>query len=392
MRDSAALCDRVFLRIPALDGKHATMKLRYKIGLTLLTLVAISLAGLAIALSYEAECGPAPALADNARTMQAIRYRCYGSPDVLKVEDVEVPAVGDDDVLVRVHAAAANPLDWHFMRGEPYIMRLMSGLGAPTDSRLGVDFAGMVEAVGRNVSRFSPGDPVFGGVTGAYGEYVRLRQDRAIVRKPDNLSFEQAAAVGIAGVTALQGLRDKGRIQPGQKVLINGASGGVGTFAVQIAKALGAEVTGVCSTRNVELVRSLGADHVIDYTQENFTESGVQYDLILDNQGNHSLSDTRRAMTPNGILVMVGGESDGNFIGPLKGPLMAMLQGPFVSQQMKNFLAELRQADLEILAGMMESGQVTPVIDRRYPLAQVSEAIRYLETGRARGKVIINVP
>lgn len=372
------------------------MKLRYKIGLTLLTLVAISLAGLAIALSYESDCGPAhtlaQALTDNARTMQAIRYRCYGSPDVLKLEEVEVPAVGDDDVLVRVHAAAANPLDWHYMRGEPYIMRLMSGLGAPTDSRLGVDFAGTVEAVGRNVSRFSPGDAVFGGVTGAYGEYVRLRQDRAIVPKPDNLSFEQAAAVGIAGVTALQGLRDKGRIQPGQKVLINGASGGVGTFAVQIAKALGAEVTGVCSTRNVELVRSLGADHVIDYTQENFTESGVQYDLILDNVGNHSLSDTRRAMTPDGILVMVGGESDGNFIGPLKGPLLAMLQGLFVSQQMENFLAELRQADLEILAGMMESGQVTPVIDRRYSLAQVPEAIRYLEEGRARGKVVIHVP
>jgi NADPH:quinone reductase-like Zn-dependent oxidoreductase len=368
------------------------MSLLYKIGGAVLLLLAVLVIGLMITLSYDSDCSPVSDAGGGAQTMKAIRYSCYGPPEVLEYTDVAVPTIGDDEMLVRVHAAAANPLDWHYLRGEPYLMRLMSGIGAPKDQRLGVDFAGTVEAVGQSVTRFAPGDQVFGGATGAFGEYVRLRQDRAVVHKPANLSFEQAATVGIAGITALQGLRDKGGLQPGDKVLINGASGGVGTFAVQIAKALGAEVTGVCSTRNVELVRSLGADHVVDYKQANFTEGSQHYDLILDNVGNHSLSDLRRVMTPDGVLVMVGGSSDGNFIGPLIGPLSALLQGPFVSQKLAGFLARLSQADLQILADMMESGQVTPVIDRVYPLAETAQAIAYLEEGHARGKVVISVP
>jgi NADPH:quinone reductase-like Zn-dependent oxidoreductase len=368
------------------------MSLLYRIGGAILLLLAVLVIGLMITLSYDSDCGPVSTAGENASTMKAIRYSCYGSPEVLEYADVEVPTIGDEDVLVRVHAAAANPLDWHYLRGEPYLMRLMSGIGAPKDQRLGVDFAGTVEAVGRNVTRLAPGDQVFGGASGAFGEYVRVHQDRAVVRKPDNLSFEQAASVAIAGVTALQGLRDKGRLQRGDKVLINGASGGVGTFAVQIAKALGAEVTGVCSTRNVELVRSLGADHVIDYKQSNFTEDSLQYDLILDNVGNHSLADLRGVMAPDGVLVMVGGSSEGNFIGPLIRPLSALLVGPFVSQELAGFLAHQSQSDLQILASMMESGQVTPVIDRVYTLAETAQAIAYVEEGHARGKVVINVP
>ncbi len=249
--------------------------------------------------------------------MKAIVLCDYGPPDVLKLEDVEKPVPADDQVLVRVRAASVNPLDWHRMRGTPYVGRAEMGLRKPKNTGLGVDFAGTVESVGRNVTRFRPGDEVFGGRTGAFGQYVTVRQDRAVVPKPANLTFEQAAAVPVAAITALQGLRDVGRLQPGQKVLINGASGGVGTFAVQIAKALGADVTGVCSTRNVELVRSIGADRVVDYTREDFTKSGERYDLILDNVGNHSLSECRRALNPKGRYVMVGGPP-GRWINPLR--------------------------------------------------------------------------
>jgi NADPH:quinone reductase-like Zn-dependent oxidoreductase len=298
----------------------------------------------------------------------------------------------DDQVLVKVHAAAVNPLDWHYMRGSPYIMRLGTGLGAPDEPRLGVDFAGTVESVGKDVTRFKPGDAVFGGRTGAFAEFVTVREERALALKPANITFEQAAAVPIAAITALQGLRDKGRLQAGQKVLINGASGGVGTFAVQIAKALGAEVTGVCSTRNVDLVRGLGADHVIDYTRENFTASDQRYDLILDNVGNHSLREVRRALEPNGTLVIVGTSSKGNWVGPLWRPLKAMALSPFVSQELVNIMAQLDPRDLEVLADLMRSGKMTPVIDRRYSLSDVPAAVRYLEEGRARGKVIISVP
>ena len=260
------------------------LKLR-KITNAILLLVAVAIASLALPLSHDSACGPAPALASDATLMKAAVRRCYGPPDVLRLEDVEKPTPADNQVLVRVHAAAVNPLDWHYMRGTPYVMRLETGFGAPKNPRLGVDFSGTVEAVGKDVTRFKPGDEVFGGKFGAFAEYVTVAEDGAIVLKPANLTFEQAASVGVAAITALQALRDAGKIQPGQKVLINGASGGVGTFAVQIAKSFGAEVTGVSSTRNVEMVRSIGADHVIDYTKEDYTQGGEHYDVILDNVG-----------------------------------------------------------------------------------------------------------
>jgi NADPH:quinone reductase-like Zn-dependent oxidoreductase len=334
---------------------------------------------------------PSPSAAPR---MKAIVYHNYGSPDVLRLEEIEKPVPNDNQVLVRVRAASVNPLDWHFMEGTPYIMRAMGvGLLKPNEARLGVDYAGTVEAVGKNVTKFKPGDEVFGGKTGAFAEYVCVLADRAVALKPANITFEQAASVPIAGITALQGLRDKGKIQPGQKVLINGASGGVGTFAVQIAKSFGADVTVVCSTRNLELVQSIGADHVIDYTKEDFTESGQHYDLILDNVGNHSLLEFRRVLNPKGKYVMIGGggPSDQGLIGPLVNPIKALVLSPFVSQDMGMMLAELNQKDLSILGDLMQGGKVTPVIDRTYPLSQISDALRYLEAGHARGKVVITV-
>jgi NADPH:quinone reductase-like Zn-dependent oxidoreductase len=326
--------------------------------------------------------------------MKAVVYTNYGSPDVLEIRDIKKPVPNDDQVLIKVRAASINPLDWHFMEGTPYIMRAIGvGLRKPKDPRLGVDYAGTVEAVGKNVTQFKPGDEVLGGKSGAFAEYVCARADRAIVLKPANITFEQAASVPIAAITALQGLRDKGKIQPGQKVLINGASGGVGTFAVQIAKSFGADVTGVCSTRNLDMVRSLGADHVIDYTKEDFTKNGQRYDLILDNVGTQPLSGFRRVLNPNGILVMIGGggPNDGGLIGPLGRPVKALLLSPFISQKMGMLMAELNKKDLTILGDLMQSGKVTPVIDRTYPLSQIAEAIRYLEQGHARGKVVITV-
>ena len=367
------------------------MRLRYKILNVILILVAVGLVSLALALSHDSACGPAPLLPNNAKLTKAIVHRCYGSPNVLKLEDIEKPSAADDQVLVKVHAASVNPLDWHYMRGTPYLVRLDSGFGKPENPRLGVDFAGTVEAVGKNVKRFKPGDEVFGGKFGAFAEYVSVREDRALALKPANVTFEQAASVPIAALTALQGLRDKGRIQPGQKVLINGASGGVGTFAVQIAKSFGAEVTGVCSTRNVPMVQSIGADHVIDYTQEDFTKGGQRYDLILDNVGSHSLLEYRRALNPKGIFVIVGGPSNGQWIGPLTIPIKALMLSPFVSQKFLPFLAELNKEDLTTVSDLMQAGKLTPVIDRRYKLSEVPAAIRYLEEGHARGKVVITV-
>jgi len=326
--------------------------------------------------------------------MKAVVYTNYGSPDVLEIRDIKKPVPNDDQVLIKVRAASINQLDWHFMEGTPYIMRAIGvGLRKPKDPRLGVDYAGTVEAVGKNVTQFKPGDEVLGGKSGAFAEYVCARADRAIVLKPANITFEQAASVPIAAITALQGLRDKGKIQPGQKVLINGASGGVGTFAVQIAKSFGADVTGVCSTRNLDMVRSLGADHVIDYTKEDFTKSGQRYDLILDNVGTQPLSGFRRALQPKGICVMIGGggPNDGGLIGPLGRPVKALLLSPFISQKMGMLVAELNKKDLTILGDLMQSGKVTPVIDRTYPLSKIAEAIRYLEQGHARGKVVITV-
>lgn len=326
--------------------------------------------------------------------MKAAVYTDYGPPDVLELKEIKKPVPNDDQVLVKVRAASLNPLDWHFLRGTPFIARIgMMGLRKPKNPRLGVDLAGEVEAVGKNVTQFKPGDEVFGQKFGAFAEYVCVRADRAIVLKPTALTFEQAASVPVAAITALQGLRDQGKVQPGQKVLINGASGGVGTFAVQIAKSLGAEVTGVCSTRNLDLVRSLGADHVIDYTKEDFTKGAERYDVILDNVGNQPLSGFQRALKPNGICVMIGGggPNDGGLIGPMGRPIKALLTSPFRSQKMGMFMADVTPQDLNILGEMLQSGKVKPVIDRTYPLSQIREAIRYLEDGHARGKVVLTI-
>ncbi len=325
--------------------------------------------------------------------MKAIVYCDYGLPN-LKLQEIEKPTPADDQLLVRVRAASVNPYDWHFVEGTPKIMRLMGvGLRKPKDTRLGVDFAGTVEAVGKNVTQFKPGDDVFGGRGGAFAEYICPRAYRAVAIKPENITFEQAASVNIAGITALQALRDKGNVQPWQKVLINGASGGVGTFAVQIAKSLGADVTGVCSTKNVDLVRSLGADHVIDYTKEDFAKGEQRYDVILDNVPNHSLSECRRILNPNGKYVMIGGggPNDSRWIGPFGRVINTMILSPFVSQKMGMMMADPSQKDLAVLADMMQSGKVKPVIDRTYKLSEVPEAIRYLEQGHARGKVVITV-
>lgn len=346
---------------------------------------------LALVLSHNSDCGAPAPLAAGTPTMQAIVYRCYGPPEVLKLEDVAKPVPDENQILVKVHAAAVNPLDWHYMRGEPYVMRLGSGLGAPADPGLGVDYAGTIEAVGSKVQRFKPGDEVFGGRSGALAEYVVARADRAVALKPANMSFEQAASVPVAAVTALQALRDKGQLQAGQRVLINGASGGVGTFAVQIAKSLGAEVTGVCSTRNVDMVRAIGADHVVDYTRQDFTEGGQVFDLIVDNVGNRSISELRRALKPDGTLVVIGGRSDDPWLGPLTQVIKARLWSPFVSQRLLMLMAELNPADLETLRDLMLAGKLTPVIDRSFSLAEVPAAIAYLESGRARGKVVVSL-
>jgi NADPH:quinone reductase-like Zn-dependent oxidoreductase len=325
--------------------------------------------------------------------MKAIVYCDYGLTN-LKLDNVEKPVPNDDQLLIKVRAASVNPYDWHFIEGTPYIMRAMGvGLRKPKSTQLGVDFAGTVEAVGKNVTQFKPGDDVFGGKGGAFAEYVCRRAEGAVALKPANITFEQAASVNIAGITALQGLRDKGKVQPGQKVLINGASGGVGTFAVQIAKSYGAEVTGVCSTRNLDLVRSLGADHVIDYTKEDFAKSEQRYDVILDNVGNHSLSECRGVLTPNGKYVLIGGggANEQGLLGGLGKALWAMVFSKFVNQQMGMMMADANGKDLTVLADMMQTGKLKPVIDRTYKLDQVPDAIRYLEEGHARGKVIIAV-
>jgi NADPH:quinone reductase-like Zn-dependent oxidoreductase len=358
----------------------------------LLIIVALVLVAGAVTLSHNSACGTAPALPSTAQTYKAIVYRCYGSSEVLKVEDIERVVPADNEVVVKVHAASVNPLDWHYMRGTPYIMRMDAGLGAPTSTRLGVDYSGTVEAVGKGVTEFKVGDEVFGGKKGAFGEYVNVPIDRVvIVPKPANVSFEQAASTPIAAITALQALRDKGKLQAGQKVLINGASGGVGTFAVQIAKSFGAEVTAVCSTRNVDMVRSIGADHVIDYTKEDFMKSGQRYDLILDNVGNRPLLDYRKVMNADSTFIIVGGPSEGNWLGAMTVPLKAWVMSPFVSQKYQFFLADLNKEDLNLIADLMQTGKVTPVIDRRYKLSQVPEAIAYLEEGHARGKVVIEM-
>lgn len=328
-----------------------------------------------------------------ANAMKAIVYCDYGLAN-LKLEDIEKPTPTDEQILVRVRAASVNPYDWHFVEGTPYVIRAMvTGLRKPKSTRLGVDFAGTVEAVGQNVTQFKRGDEVFGGKGGAFAQYVCPRAAGSVALKPASVTFEQAASLNIAGITALQAVRDKGKVQAGQKVLINGASGGVGTFAVPIAKSFGAEVTGVCSTRNVELVQSLGADHVIDYTKEDFTKGSERYDVMLDNVANHSLSECRRVLKPNGIYVLIGGGTANaqGLLGGLGNALKAMVFSKFVSQKMGMMMADANNKDLTLLAEMVASGKMKPVIDRTYKLSEVPEAIQYLEQGHARGKVVISV-
>jgi NADPH:quinone reductase-like Zn-dependent oxidoreductase len=324
-------------------------------------------------------------------SMRAIVRDRYGSPDVLELKDIAKPLVDDDGVLVRVRAASVNAYDWHLLRGRPFLVRILTGVRRPKSTAVGVDMAGVVEAVGKHVTGFRPGDEVFGHGRGAFAEYVCAGENNFVL-KPANLTFEQAAAVPMAGSTALQALQ-KGRIQPGQKVLINGAAGGVGSFAVQIAKSLGADVTGVCSTRNVEMVRSIGAHHVIDYTKDDFTRSAQRYDVMVDMAGNHSLSACRRVLRADGVLVAVGSaggpDQQPGSVATLVGLLGTLIVSRFTRQRLLPFLATYRKEDLIALTRLIEAGKVTPVIDTRYPLSAVPAALRYLETGHARGKVVI---
>lgn len=322
--------------------------------------------------------------------MKAIVAEQYGSPDVLQLKEVSKPTPQEDEILVKVHAAAANAGDWHLLRGTPFLVRLMTGLLKPKFQILGADVAGTVEAVGANVTKFQPGDEVFGDLSGsgfgAFAEYVSAPED-VFVLKPADVPFEEAAAVLSAALTALQGLRQEGKVQSGQKVLVNGASGGVGTFAVQIAKALGAEVTGVCSTRNVEMVRSIGADHVVDYTQEDFTQNGQQYDLILDAAAFRPLSDYKRALAPTGAYILVGGSTARLFQLMFMGPVFSKKEG----QRFGTFMKKSNQVDMLFMKELLEDRKIVSVIDRRYPLSATPDAIRYLEEGHARGKIIITV-
>jgi len=320
--------------------------------------------------------------------MKAIVYTHYGSPDVLQFKETEKPVPNAGEILVKIYAASANPLDWHLMRGAPFLARLEGGLRKPKDPRFGADLAGRVEAVGSTVTQFQLGDEVFGAWTGSFAEYATVPENR-VALKPANRSFEEAAAIPVAAITALQGLRDTGHIHTGQKVLINGASGGVGSFAVQFAKAFGAEVTGVCSTRNLDMVRSIGADHVIDYTQEDFTRNGEHYDLIFDAVGNRSISAYRRALNPNGTCVVAGFSGLPRlFEHMVLGPLRSKIGNRWVGLM---GTAKMNQQDLVFVKELVEAGKVIPVIERRYPLREVPEAIRHLETGHARGKVVITV-
>ncbi|HEY3852456.1 MAG TPA: NAD(P)-dependent alcohol dehydrogenase [Steroidobacteraceae bacterium] len=367
------------------------MTRRYKILSVIAVLSVLMMSCLALALTHDSACRAPPPLAANAPAMKAMVYRCYGSPEVVKLETLEKPRPAPGRMLIKVAAASVNPLDWHYLKGEPYLMRAVVGMGSPNDIRLGVDFAGTVEAVGENVTQFKPGDAVFGGADGSFGEYVTVRAAGSVAPKPASLTFEQAAAVPIAGVTALQALRDYGKVRPGQRVLINGASGGVGTFAVQIAKILGANVTGVCSARNAAMVRAIGADRVIDYTHEDFTRLPERYDLIIDNVGNHSQSEYRRVLTPSGAVVAVGGVNCGACLGPLLTWLGDAVVSPLHRQKRISMLAELNQDDLETLGAWLGARKMTSVIDRAYALSAVPAALGYLEQGHARGKVVIRV-
>jgi len=322
--------------------------------------------------------------------VKAVMRERYGPPSVLELREVETPSPSDGELLVRVSATSVNPLDWHDLTGWPYLVRVRNGLRRPKERRLGVDFAGTVEAVGGGVTHFLVGDDVFGARNGAFAEYVVVSEDRSVVHKPASVTFEQAAAVPVAAVTALQGLRDRGRLRAGQKVLVNGASGGVGTFAVQIAKAFGAEVTGVCSTRNMELVRSLGADHIVDYTQEDFTRRIERYDLLLDVAGGRSWSDCTRVLTENATVVVAGGPKPNRFTGLSLRHLARLRVASWTgSRKAFPFLAKLNPEDLGVLAELLASGQVVPAIDRRYALDEIADALAYVGEGHARSKVVV---
>src|SRR5687768_11478257 len=322
--------------------------------------------------------------------MKAVVYHRFGSPDVLQIRDVEKPIPKDNEVLIRIHAASVNPLDWHFMRCTPYLGRVLFGIRKPRVPRLGVDVAGVVEAVGRKVTGFQSGDAVFGTCNGAFAEYACTKES-TLIKKPGNVTFEQAASIPVAALTALQGLRDKGQVKPGQQVLINGASGGVGTFAVQIAKWLGAEVTGVCSTRNVELVRSLGADHVVDYTREDFTLGPRRYDVLFDVVGSRSWGDCKRVLKPKAKFVIAGGPKTNRWIGPLSHMLTVRLASLGANQNVGFFVAQFNKADMLILGELLATGKMKAVIDRQYPLSELPEAMRYLGTGHARAKVVVTM-
>jgi NADPH:quinone reductase-like Zn-dependent oxidoreductase len=368
------------------------MKKRYKIPLWIIGVLAVAFFGVRLLISHDSPCEPAPPLAAGTPAIKGWAHHCYGGPETVSFQDLEKPVPADDEVVVKVRAAAVNPLDWHYMRGKPYVMRLMgSGVGKPNDPLLGVDFAGVVESVGKGVSNFKPGDEVFGGRSGAFSEYVRVKANRNIVIKPANVSFEEAAAVPVAAITALQAVRDYGKVKAGDKVLINGASGGVGTYAVQVAKLLGAEVTGVCSGRNVEIVKSLGADHVIDYTRENLTEGATKYDVIIDNVVTHDFADYRKVLAGDGRFVIVGSLDEGEYLGPLADVMKAAAYDPFVSQEFGFMMSEMKPEDLATLRDMLAEGKIRSVIDRTYRFSEVPEAIRYVEAGRARGKVVVLV-
>jgi NADPH:quinone reductase-like Zn-dependent oxidoreductase len=366
------------------------MKLRNKIFLSLGAVLVVGIAALMITLSHESPCPAAPVLAAGTESMRAITHRCYGSPgQSLALERIAKPRPGKGELLIKIRAASVNPYEWHMVTGKPYVMRLGTGLGAPDYPRVGYDMAGVVAAVGEGVTRFKVGDEVFGGASGALAEYALASEDGDVVAKPAQVGFEDAAALLIAAGTALQAVRDHGHVAAGQKVLINGASGGVGTYAVQLAKAFGAEVTAVCSTRNVELVRSLGADHVIDYTREDFTAGKAQYDLIVDNVGNHDFRDLRHVAKPTGTIVTVSGPKSNSFLGPISRIIKQKMLAPFVDQRLVFFVADVDVPDLELFAQLMREGKLRSVIDRLYPLEQAAAALDYIGSRHARGKVLI---
>jgi len=366
------------------------LKLRYKILTGTAVVLVVAVAAIAFVLSHEAPC---PALSPGSESDDAMRawvHRCYGGTEALSLERHDRPVPADDELLVRVAAAAVNPYDWHFMTGSPYLMRLMTGLSRPDEIRVGADFSGTVVAVGADVTRFAPGDEIFGSATGSFAEYLTVTEDGPVAAKPANVSFEQAAATGIAAFTAIQALRDHGALEAGETVLINGASGGVGTFAVQIARAMGAEVTGVCSARKMDVVRSIGADQVIDYRQQDYTDSERRYDVIVDMVGNRSVLANSRVLNPDGRLVIVGGPK-GDWFAPLKPVVESALMSPFVEQQVGTMLAYRKRDDAIRLGELMRDGALTPVVDRTFVLDELPAAIEYWKSGKATGKVTVTV-